>query len=120
MAFGTVQTGYGVGATVTISERVTVTAQQCALVSSRLNSANGAAADAAVPFTTQLASPASRFGLTNVVTCAPTPVEPPTETTGLAATGSTDGGAAPALLGLGALLGGAVLLVAARRRRRLR
>jgi len=119
VAFGTVQTGYGVGATVTISERVTVTAQQCALVSSRLTSANEAATDAAVPFTTQLASPASRFGLTNTVTCAPTPVEPPTETTGLAATGSTGRGGTPALLGLGALLGGAMLLIAGRRRRSL-
>lgn len=121
--FGTDLTGYSVGATVTIDESTTITAPGCTLVSSRVTGTNGTATDAALPFAPVLTTPASRYDLTNVVTCTAPAVTPPpptgSATARLADSGSADGGPAAGALALAFAVtaaGAALLAYAARRR----
>lgn len=126
VTFGTQLTGYGVGDDVTVDESTTVTAPGCTLVSSRLTAVNGTATDAALPFATVLTAPASRYGLTNVVTCATPPVTPVppagSATAALADTGSSSAGPTAAALAaaVAATAAGAALLAQSVRRRRAR
>ncbi|MGH1563479.1 hypothetical protein [Mumia sp. DW29H23] len=134
--WGEPRSAYGVGETVTLDEDAAVDRAGCTLTQARVTAVDGEQADAALPYTQELATPATEIVVTNTVECEETPptTSPPTTspttapgaggdaggggTGGLPATGAAAGLLALLVLGAAAVTGGAALLRGAGRRRR--